>query len=100
MLEVIANNLANVNTPGYCRRDLKFKDAMMQALDEGKAADFKSLQTEIVEDHTQPTRPDGNNISTQLELGEMSQNELLYRVSTRAISSKLARLKKAINGGQ
>lgn len=97
--EVLANNLANVDTPGYCRKDLLFKDAMQQALESGKSNEFKNLGAELVDDYSQPSRPDGNNVSTQLELGEISQNELLYRVATHAMSHKISRLKKVINSG-
>lgn len=101
--QVLANNLANVNTVGYKRHDVHFKDALVSALKSEsrpseRAMEIASVEPEFFEDEVTPARADGNNVSTQVELGEISQNELLYRVSTKALSMKYERLKKAMGG--
>ena len=94
--QVLANNLANVNTPGFQRQDVNFLDSLRGALRSGRPADISSVEAEIVKDETEPMRPDGNNVSTQREMSELAQNELLYRVSVKAMSAELSRMKKAI----
>lgn len=94
--EVLANNLANVNTPGVTRQDLRFKDSLVSAMKDNDKDAISSLKAELYDDVSQPFRPDGNNITTQSELAEMSQNELLYRVSARALTMKLNQVKSAL----
>ena len=97
--QVLANNLANVNTPGYRRQDLVFKDAFSQAIEAQKHVSSKvawqGVTPELFEDTRSIARPDGNNVSTQTELAEMSQNEIFYRTMTKIISAKLQTLRKA-----
>ena len=95
---VLANNLANVNTPGFVRKDVQFRQQMAEALASGDVSRVRAVQPEVHEDTGAPARPDGNNVSTQRELGEMSENGLLYQLLTRSVSGKFAGLHKAIRG--
>ncbi len=95
---VLANNLANANTPGFKRQDVKFRDALASALDSGMRLNLKSAQPEVYEDLIQPSRPDGNTVSPHVEMGLMNENQVLYQFSAQAIQSKFARLKSAIKG--
>jgi flagellar basal-body rod protein FlgB len=95
---VLANNLANVDTPRFKRQDVQFRDALAKAIkssDESKVAD---VQPRVTEDAATPGRPDGNNVTTQRELGEMMENALLYQFATKAINLKFNSLTKAIKG--
>ncbi|MBN1670910.1 MAG: flagellar basal body rod protein FlgB [Kiritimatiellae bacterium] len=96
--KVLAHNLANVNTPAFKRHDVRFKDALVSALKARNPEAFQKVQADLYEDGTAPARPDGNTVSTHRELGELSQNQLLYRVATRALNDKLKFLKKAVSG--
>ncbi|MBI3986503.1 MAG: flagellar basal body rod protein FlgB [Lentisphaerae bacterium] len=96
--EVLANNLANVNTPGVTRQDLRFKDSLISAIKSDDKDAISSLKAELYDDVSQPFRPDGNNITTQSELAEMSQNELMYRVASRALSMKYSGMRKVLSG--
>ena len=97
---VLANNLANVNTPGFERKDIRFKESLSSAIEKRDGSAISAVKPDIYTDKTQPSRPDGNNVSTQKEMGEIMENELLYRFSVNALSSKLSRLKKVIGSGQ
>lgn len=95
--QVLANNLANVNTPGYQRQDVNFLDSLRGALSSGRASNIAAVKPEVVrDDSAEPARPDGNNISTQREMSELAQNELLYQLSTRVMSAHLNRLKSVL----
>jgi flagellar basal-body rod protein FlgB len=93
---VLANNLANVNTPGFKRSDLQFKEALAKAIDSKDVTELRNLEPEVVEDNTQSVRADGNNVSAHTEMTAMTQNELLFQVSARFLSSKILRLKSAM----
>ena len=44
--EAIANNIANVDTPGYKRQDVSFETELQHAL---KASKYRSLDTKVAE---------------------------------------------------
>ena len=95
---VLANNLANINTPGFKRQEVQFRDALSDAIQSGDAQKIDGVQPVIVEDRTSPSRPDGNTVSVQDEMALMSDNSLLYQFSGKLINSKFDRLKSAIKG--
>ena len=98
--EVLANNLANVDTPGFVRQDVRFRETLAAALDSGSKSKIRQTEPEIYNDMISPSRPDGNNVSMQLEMGEMMENEMLYQFSTKLIASKYNGIIRAITGGK
>ena len=95
---VLADNLANVNTPGFKRRDVPFRDMLAKAVQSGDASKLQAVQPAIVEDKTAPCRPDGNSVSMQTELAEMGDNAMLYQFATKVIKADLEGIRKAIKG--
>ncbi|NCD32776.1 MAG: flagellar basal body rod protein FlgB [Spartobacteria bacterium] len=96
---VLADNMANVNTPKFRRSDVHFLDALRDAMDSDGGPDaIRDVQGTIDIDDESPASPDGNNVSIQKELAEMSQNQMLYNFAARAVNRKYAGLKKAISG--
>jgi flagellar basal-body rod protein FlgB len=87
-----------VDTPGYVRQDVRFHKILSEAVESGRMERIKEARPEVYYDTATPSRPDGNNVSTQKELGEMMQNELLYQFSSKALSSVYGGLLKAIKG--
>ncbi len=76
--EILANNLANVSTPGFVRQDLDFnsvlKDLKNQDMN-GKSMDRILEDATLVDDNTPP--------SLEKELAEMSMNHTKYILMTR-----------------
>jgi len=95
--KVLSNNLANANTPGYLRKDVEFSSALAKALDGGAAA-IRKVQAEVITDENAIVDDRGNSVSLQKELGEMTQNGLLYDFATQMTSQKFGLLHKAITG--
>lgn len=95
---VLANNLANASTPGFVRKDVLFSDAMAHAINRGKSVE--SVQPNVTEDHSGRVNEHGNNVSLQKELGEMTQNKLLYNFAAEMTGLKFSGLRKAISGTQ
>ena len=98
---VIANNIANVNTPGYKRLDVSFESELKTAL-KGNPFDISSVKPKIVvTKDTEKTslRKDGNNVNMEDEVSELVKNTLSYNVYTQLMSKKFAALKLAIGGG-
>jgi flagellar basal-body rod protein FlgB len=96
--KVLAHNLANLNTPGFTRLEVDFRQALGDAMRAGGREAVAGVQPVVREDTSGPARPDGNNVSMQKELGSMAENGLLYDFATKALSSKYRQLVKAIGG--
>lgn len=73
---VISANIANQNTPAYKRREVRFEDSLREALLGG--SDVGGLHPEVVQDTATPARPDGNNVSLELELNALRENRILF----------------------
>jgi flagellar basal-body rod protein FlgB len=94
--QVIASNLANVDTPGYRTRDLRpFAGEIDQAM-AGEEPSFTPVAHEI---GGLLDRPDGNNVSVERESLLLAQNQLRFQVAVQFLKAEFHRLSSAINGG-
>ena len=93
---VLANNLANINTPGYKREDVNFREALSEAIQSGDRQQIAQVQAEVQMDTASPSRPDGNTVSLQDEMALMAENNILYTLATKVAGAKYARLHSAI----
>jgi flagellar basal-body rod protein FlgB len=94
--KVIANNLANANTPGYKRQELEFQNELKRFIEEGDMKTLSKYKGDVTIDSTGPTRNDGNNVSGATEMNNMSQNGILFNLMQRALSTKVGIIKSAI----
>lgn len=107
--QVLANNVANIDTPNFKRSDVDFQAVLSAALGE-KSGDLSlkltSLRhipgvaegdgTGIVTDQTTSLRNDGNNVDVDREMSNVAENGLYYNSLTRTISSQLGLLRMVI----
>ena len=94
--EAIANNIANVNTPGYKRQDVNFEEQLRKAMknsrytsvDERVAnVDLERLSPITYRDHsTVSYRLDGNNVDIDTENVELASNQIRYQGLTDSIT--------------
>jgi flagellar basal-body rod protein FlgB len=97
---VLANNLANVNTPNFKRSDVSFQGALQSALDSanGSTAAVDSTSLTTTTDSSTSMRADGNNVDVDVESANLSKNQLLFD-SVMAIDTKrLHTMDTAITG--
>jgi flagellar basal-body rod protein FlgB len=91
---VISENLANVETPGYRARDVAFHDALESAFaGEGVAA---AQRAETVVDTSSPIKIDGNSVDLDLETTRLADNAFRIVTLSRLIAKKYAGLKETI----
>ncbi|RYY75698.1 MAG: flagellar basal body rod protein FlgB [Gammaproteobacteria bacterium] len=108
---VLANNLANVDTPNYKARDLDFKQILNQKVTESNQFNMQatnerhiSLGGAFGEDsdllYRTPQQPsiDGNTVEDQIEHAEYMKNTLAFQASFQFLNSKFQGLKSAIRG--
>ncbi len=92
--QIVASNIANIDTPNYLTRDIDFDREMKRAF-EGTGKDAFALQSDGVEGLME--RPDGNNVSVERESLAMSDTQLRYRTAAQMLRSQFHMLSVAIN---
>jgi flagellar basal-body rod protein FlgB len=101
--QVLAANVANVDTPGYRTRDVKMFggeiERAMEGLDgaDGDSAPAGAMMTTEVRGLLE--RPDGNNVSVERESLLMAENQLRFQVAVSFLKAEFHRLSLAISGG-
>ena len=100
--DAIANNLANVSTPGYKREDITFEKELTKAL---KHSDYHTmdakvkhlttdqLQARTYKDYSSLSyRLDGNNVDPEQEQVMLAANQLKYQGLTKSINAEFSNL--------
>lgn len=71
---VVANNLANVNTPGFRRTQVDFEQALADALDSPigvEKDDLAAMEPELYKPYDTPVDSRGNDVDLDTEVGEL-----------------------------
>lgn len=111
---VIARNIANMDTPGYKAKDLKFFDVMGEVMGEGKKLPLARtnekhlpLPGEVVDpsayiyqQNNPSVRNDGNDVNVDYEMSQMAENSIRYNELADITSEQFTKLKDAISSGQ
>lgn len=99
---VVSGNLANVNVPGYKRRDVEFGVALEAA--EGERQErFQSLQNRLrgeVRTDQGSIRIDGNSVDLERETVAIAETELRYQMLTEMAGRYFSGLKTVIREGR
>jgi len=112
--ELIANNLANADTPGYRARDIDFRQAMARASGDqtsgvslsttnaGHIGGATSADASTSPDlkYRTPLAPalDGNTVDAQIEQAAFAENAVRYQATLTFLNSKFRGLLTAILG--
>lgn len=106
---ILAQNLANVETPGYRGQDLTFarqldlvqqSRAMPVALElRGPAgAREAGLDVRLLRAPDGPPRPDGNDVDVDRQMVKIAENTLYHNAVVHLLIAKLNAMKTAISG--
>jgi flagellar basal-body rod protein FlgB len=109
--QVLANNLANTDTPGFKARDIDFKNILqgqgqlavastsMKTTSSGHIAG-QTLSSNASMMYRTPTQPsiDGNTVEEQVEHAQFMENGLAFQASFTFLNSKFTGLMSAIRG--
>ena len=93
---VLANNIANANTSNFKRQDVDFKKAFAKALKSGESSKLSEIKAEVTVDKSATVSANGNSVSLQNELTRITDNNMLYALSTKALTLKYRTMKKAM----
>ncbi|MCJ8339805.1 MAG: flagellar basal body rod protein FlgB [Pseudomonadales bacterium] len=107
--EILANNIANADTPNFQSRDMDFKailNGQSNQLMQATTTNTKHVSTVISPDfaadlmYRVPTQPsvDGNTVDVQEEMAAFGENALAYQASFEFLNGKFKGLKLAVKG--
>jgi flagellar basal-body rod protein FlgB len=116
--EVLANNVANVNTDHFKRSDIAFETSLKAALDsenplgrfpshrpESHKADFakqvidyRTVKPKKVLDFMSVSKNNGNNVDPEVEASLVLHNQLMYQLMTQTANSHYNQIKLVLRG--
>ncbi len=96
---VLAENVANAETPGYRARDLDFGAALARAFEPGADADGGEPAAPLVDTHA-TVKVDGNSVDLDTEMARLSQNALEIVALSQIIAKRYAGLRAVITDGR
>ncbi len=105
--ELISSNIANIDTPGYKAKDLKFDHYLQESMDDLnlKTTNPKHIRDEssvvegnLIVENSKPGRADGNNVNVEEEMLKLVKNNIDYNITVQLLSKSIARIKNAIEG--
>ena len=119
--QVIANNIANVNVPGFQAQEVRFEEQLKEALTaqavnttglQGLTADPRHIPINPSSRPSLPAEPsvqlstsgvmrqDGNTVDIEAENAKLAANQLWYQALVRSVQDEFTRLRTAINEGR
>lgn len=114
--EVIANNIANVETPGFKKSEVIFSEKIKKVLqntnNHGKlvitnprhisinTGTISEVNPEICTITNTSYRNDGNNVDIDVEMAESAKNKIYYDALSQSISNEIRLLRLAITEGE
>jgi len=108
--KVLADNIANVDTPNFKRSDVNFENVLQAALGGEDPGQLELKRTSplhlsgfavsgadfVIQDQSTSYRNDGNNVDIDAEMTKLAENTIEYNALTRSLSSHLALLRQVI----
>lgn len=90
----IADNVANVETPGYLSREVSFEDNLRAAIDAGRPLDAAIDESRSLA----PTRLNGNNVNLDVEIMASAETQLHQQLAIQGLNAKYQLLRTSITG--
>jgi len=95
--KAIANNIANLETPGYRRIDVKFEELLARCLRSSGEFDLSEVEAQIYRPKQTPVKSNGNDVNLEAEVGQMIKNTLNHKAYIRLLSKKYNQIELAID---
>jgi flagellar basal-body rod protein FlgB len=95
--QAMANNVANIQTPGYRRIDVQFEKLLAKAIESGDEVDAEDIEPLLYQPKNTAVNPNGNDVNLENEIGEMVKNSLRYKAFVRLMNKKFSQIDEAVN---
>jgi flagellar basal-body rod protein FlgB len=110
--KAIANNIANVEVPGYNRVQVQFEDKLRQALTNpspvllttdskhisAQSSEIEKIHPEVRVDTSEPDLNGINNVSIDQEMVDLAKNTLDYSTAASLMRNEFSRYRMVISG--
>lgn len=96
--KVLANNIANANTPGFKKYDVSFQKELVKAVESKNINKIKDIKEKITLSGDKSTRKDGNNVDLDKELVSFYQMSDRHNLYLEILSKKFKGMVAAIQG--
>jgi flagellar basal-body rod protein FlgB len=93
----IANNIANIGTPGYRRLAVDFEKRLASAMAEGKSLDVEEFSKDVMSPKDTPVDAAGNDVSLEMEIGEMVHNTGMQKTYLRLLARTYRKMESAMS---
>jgi flagellar basal-body rod protein FlgB len=103
--QLIASNLANIDTPGYQTRDLDFRAELARTnmdgepVGEGASLSYASNAPVARPVRGLMVRPDGNNVSVERESLLLAETQMKFSLGVQLLKDEFKTISQAINSG-
>ncbi len=107
--QVISNNIANIDTPGFKAARVSFETNLRRALQGGTAltlTDPRHMEPPGYQPDPQVQivntmgRTDGNNVDIDLEMSQLAETSIRYSALVETLGKRLAILRTIVNEGR
>lgn len=97
--DLYAQNVANLETPGYQAKDIEFKGYLEQF--QGKEALNKTVYTPDIEVKTKSSDPkvNGNTVHLEEQMAKLTDNSVEFMMATEILKKHLALTKLSVQSG-
>lgn len=110
--EVISNNIANADTPGFKASSVQFESLMASALGTqedslplktenerhiGGTGDAEEVEAEVVTDRSTAAGLDDNNVDIESQMAALAKNSIEYYTLVNKVNSEFRKLDTAIS---
>ena len=95
--KAIANNIANLETPGYRRIDVRFEELLARCLRSNEEFDLSRIEAEIYQPKQTPVKSNGNDVNLEAEIGQMIKNTLRHKAYIRLLGRKYKQIDLAMD---
>jgi flagellar basal-body rod protein FlgB len=90
----LANDVANIETPGYLAHRVQFEDALREAMHNGESPKVEPSVLRSLE----PARENGNNVNLDQATLQLVDTGLRYQFGVEALTAKFNLLRTAMKG--
>lgn len=111
--EIISQNIANVDTPGYKRKDVAFEEYLINSKKRitGNRTDVRhipispsdidSVEPTVTQDYSKLSmRIDGNNVDIDTEMADLAKNSIKFNALTQMLNGSFSKIKSVISEGR
>ncbi len=111
--EIISQNIANVDTPGYKRKDIAFEEYLSNSKKRIagnrtdvrhipiSSSDIDSVDPTMTQDYSELSmRIDGNNVDIDTEMANLAKNSIKFNALTQMLNGSFSKIKSVISEGR